>query len=71
MLWQLELAKYTMLDTIQPQHFSTFSMKELRRELDSVGADYSNCIEKSELIDVLVNNLNKLNNTNKVSCSCV
>jgi len=55
-----------MLDTIQPTHFSTFSMKELRSELDSVGADYSSCIEKSEFIEILVSNLNSLNNTNKV-----
>jgi len=32
-----------------------FSMKELRQELDNIGVDYTACIEKSEMFDLLQN----------------
>jgi len=36
---------------------NTMSMKELKKELDVIGADYSRCIEKSELAKLLASNL--------------
>ena len=30
-------------------------MKELRQELDNIGVDYTACIEKSEMFDLLQN----------------
>jgi hypothetical protein len=34
----------------------SFSMKELRQELDRIGVDYSACIEKKEMIELLHKN---------------
>ena len=31
----------------------SFSMKELRHELEAMGVDYSKCIEKKDMIELL------------------
>ena len=40
-----------------PNHFEALSMKDLRTELDAIGADYSKCIEKSEFVTMLAKRL--------------
>lgn len=42
-----------------PARVDTMSMKDLRKELDAIGVDYSQCIEKNELAKLLSSKRNK------------
>ena len=51
MIWNSKRLRPTLSNVAM----ENFSMKELRQELDNIGADYTACIEKSEMYDLLQN----------------